>query len=98
MWQTLSMSYKRLTLEEKERIPSLLNQGKSNQEISLDLKRPHTTISKELKRCVTKYEYSPSKAHRHAGRLAPKRVRKRILDKHPEIFEEVFIPFIKNKV
>lgn len=84
------MSYKRLTIEERERIHALVNQGKSNRQISLDLKRSHTTIAKELKRCGTKYEYSPSKAHKHAGRLAPERGRKRVLETRPEIFEEVF--------
>lgn len=84
------MNYKRLTLEEREQIHALVNQGKTNREISLALNRSHTTISRELKRCGTKYEYSPSKAHKHAGRLAPERGRKRVLDSRPEILEEVF--------
>ncbi|NDB35853.1 MAG: helix-turn-helix domain-containing protein [Flavobacteriia bacterium] len=54
--------YKRLTIEERERIHALVNQGKTNREISSDLDRSHTTISRELKRCGTKYEYLPSKA------------------------------------
>jgi len=84
------MNYKRLSLEERERIHALINQGKSNREIAVDLKRSHTTISRELKRCKTKYDYSPSKAHKQAVRLAPERGRKRLLDSCPEIFEEVF--------
>lgn len=84
------MSYKRLTLEERERIHALLNQGKSNREIAVDLNRSHTTISRELKRCGTKYEYSPSKAQKQANKNAPERGRKRILDIRPEVFKEVF--------
>jgi IS30 family transposase len=51
------MKYKRLTLEEREKIHALVNQGKTNQEISLVLNRSHTTISRELKPCGTKFEY-----------------------------------------
>ena len=60
------MKYKRLTIEEREQIHALVNQGKSNREIAISLKRSHTTISKELKRCGTKYEYSPTKADKKA--------------------------------
>lgn len=84
------MKYKRLSLDERERIHALVNQGKSNREISLALNRSHTTISKELRRCGTKFEYSPSKAHSHARGLNPERGRKRILDSRPHVLEEVF--------
>jgi IS30 family transposase len=67
--------YKRLTLEEREKIHALVNQGKSNREISAELERSHTTISRELRRCGTKFEYSPSKAQTNAGGKAPLRER-----------------------
>lgn len=84
------MKYKRLTLEERERILALVNQGKTNREISLDLSRSHTTISRELRRCGTRFEYSPSKAHSNARHLDPERGRKRIIDSRPQLLEEVF--------
>ena len=81
--------YKRLTIEERERIHALVNQGKTNREISSDLDRSHTTISRELKRCGTKYEYSPSKAHKKARGRDTLRGRKQIVDVRPEVFQEV---------
>ena len=63
------MNYRRLTIEEREKIHALVNQGQSNREIAETLNRSHTTISRELKRCKTRFEYSSSKAHTHAGRL-----------------------------
>jgi IS30 family transposase len=83
------MKYKRMTLEEREQIHALVNQGKSNREISATLNRSHTTISKELRRCGTKYEYSPSKAHKQARGKDPQRGRGRIIDTRPEVFHEV---------
>lgn len=83
------MNYKRLSLEEREKIHALVNQGKTNREISLIINRSHTTVLKELRRCGTRFEYSPSKAHSHARGLDPKRGRKRILDSRPQVFEEV---------
>lgn len=82
------MKYKRLTLEEREMILALVNQGKTNREIAHTLNRSHSTISRELKRCPTKYEYSPSKAHKNARRCDPLRGRKRILDSRPEVLGE----------
>jgi transposase, IS30 family len=82
------MKYKRLTLEEREKIFALVNQGKTNREISLVLKRSHTTISRELKRCGTKFEYSPSKADSKARKEDPKRGRKKIADSRFEVLEE----------
>ncbi|MBM3207737.1 MAG: helix-turn-helix domain-containing protein [Chlamydiae bacterium] len=57
------MNYRRLTIEKREKIHALVNQGKSNREINETLNRSHTTISGELKRCKTRFEYSPSKAY-----------------------------------
>lgn len=83
------MKYKRMTLEEREQIFALVNQGKSNREISIAVGRSHTTISKELRRCGGKYEYSPSKAHRLARGKDPLRGRRRIIDVRPEVFQDV---------
>jgi IS30 family transposase len=81
--------YKRLTLEEREKIHALVNQGKSNRQISAELKRSHTTISRELRRCGTKFEYSPSKAQKKTRGKAPLRGRKKLIDIRPEVFDEV---------
>lgn len=83
------MKYKRLTLEEREQIFALVHQGKTNREISIALNRSHTTISKELRRCGTKFEYSPSKAQKKARGSDTLRGRKRIIDARPEVFQEV---------
>jgi len=34
-----------------------------------ELNRSHTTISRELKRCKTRFAYSPSREHIHVVRL-----------------------------
>jgi len=81
--------YKRLTLEEREQIFALVNQGKSNRDISIILERSHTTIAKELKRCGTKFEYSPSKAHKQARGKDFLRGQKQIINERPEVFQEV---------
>jgi len=90
------MNYTRLTIEEREKILVLVNQGKSNREIAEALNRSHTTISRELKRCKTRFEYSPSKAHIHAGRLSPQRGRKPIIDTRPEVWYEAVKKLIED--
>jgi len=90
------MSYKRLSLEERERILALVNQGKTNREIAHILDRSHSTICRELKRCGTKFTYSPSKAHKHARRKDPFRGRKRILDDRPDILADVYEKLFKK--
>ena len=82
-------TYKRLTLEEREQIHALVNQGKTNRAISLTLNRSHTTISRELKRCGTKFEYSPSKADKKARKNDSLRGREQIADSRPEVLQEV---------
>ena len=63
---------------------------KANQaEIAVELNLSHTTISRELKRCNTRFEYSPSKAHAHAIRLIPQRGRKPIIYTRLEVWYEV---------
>jgi len=83
------MKYSRMTIEEREQIFALVNQGKTNRQIAEAVNRAHTTISKELRRCGTKFEYSPSKAHKQARGKDPFRGRKRIIDFRPEVFREV---------
>lgn len=85
-----------MTLEERERIFALLNQGKTNREIAAAVNRSHTTISKELRRCGTKFEYSPSKADKKARKSNPLRGRKRIIDCRPEVFYEVLEQLFKK--
>lgn len=90
------MNYRRLSIEEREKIHALVNQGESNREIAEALNRSHTTISRELKRCKTRFEYSPSKAHIHAGRLAPQRGRKPIINTRPEVWYEAVKKLIED--
>jgi len=85
-----------MTLEERERIFALVNQGKTNREIATATNRSHTTISKELGRCGTKFEYSPSKAHKKARGKDPLRGRKQIIDSRPEVFREVLEQLFKK--
>lgn len=84
------MKYLRLDIEEREKIYALVNQGKSVREIAKALNRSHSTISRELKRCGSKLEYSPSKAQKKAGKQEKEKGRKKILDIRPEVFEAVF--------
>ena len=90
------MKYQRLTLEDREQIHALVNQGKSNREIAASLDRSHTTILRELRRCKTRFEYSPSKAHAHAGRLSPSRGRKPIIDIRPEVWYEAVKKLVED--
>ena len=90
------MKYTRLTIEERERILALVNQGKSNRDIALAINRSHTTIARELRRCKTRFEYSPSKAHAHAGRLTPSRGRKPIIDIRPEVWYEAVKKLVED--
>ena len=90
------MKYTRLTLEEREQIHALVNQGKSNREIATALNRSHTTITRELRRCKTRFEYSPSKAHTHASRISPSRGRKSIIDTRPEVWHEAMKKLIED--
>ena len=92
----MSMKYTRLTIEERETIHALVNQGKTNREIASELKRSHTTIARELKRCRTRLEYSPSKAHTHAGRLLPSRGRKPIIDIRPQVWYEAIQKLVED--
>jgi len=90
------MKYKRLSIEEREQILALVNQGKSNREIAESIQRSHSTICRELKRCGTKYEYSPTKAHQKARKKDDLRGRKRIIDSRPEAFEKALEKLFKK--
>lgn len=82
------MNYKRLSIEDREKIHILINQGKSNRMIAEELDRSHTTIAREVSRFRTRFEYSPSKAHELASRLKPKTGRKLLAKIRPELWEE----------
>mgnify|MGYP002633389915 CR=1 FL=1 len=90
------MKYKRLSLEEREQIHALINQGKTNREVATVLNRAHSTVSRELKRCKTKFEYSPSKAHKHARGKDPERGRRKIFDIQPELLLKVYDQLIQH--
>lgn len=90
------MKYTRLTIEEREKIHALVNQGMSNRVIASELNRSHTTIARELRRCRTRFEYSPSKAHTHASKLSPSRGRKPIIDIRPEVWYEAVKKLVED--
>lgn len=50
------MSYKNLTLNEKNKIEVLNKEGYSSRRIAKILGFHHSTIARELKRCDTEYE------------------------------------------
>jgi IS30 family transposase len=66
------MNYKRLSIDDREKIHILINQGKSNGMIAEELDRSHSIIAGELSRFKARFEYSPSKAHELASRLKSK--------------------------
>jgi len=74
------MHYTRLTIEEREKIHVLVNQGKSSREIAKNLKRSHSTVSREVLKFLTRFEYSLSKAHQKAGKEIAKRGRRPLRD------------------
>lgn len=88
--------FTRLSLEEREQIFALVNQGKTNRQIASLLNRANSTINREIQRCGSKESYSPSKAHKLVEKESPKRGRKRILDDRPDVLKEVFEHLFKN--
>lgn len=74
----------------------MINQGKSNREIALEIKRSHTTVARELRRFKTRFEYSPSKAERHANKLSPSRGRKPIINTRPEVWYEAVQKLVED--
>ena len=90
------MSYKKLSIEEREAIHALVNQGMSNRAIGRELNRSHSTISRELKRCGSKYNYSPTRANNQARKNFANRGRKKLLYSKPEAIEEMWGRLIKK--
>ena len=60
--------FKHLTKHERDRLAVLKGQGKSLREIARILGRPHSTLSRELKRNSRKKSYLPHKAQERAVR------------------------------
>ena len=85
-----------MTLEEREKVHALLNQGRTNREIASELKRSHTTIAREFKRSKTRFEYSPSKAHESANKLSFARGRKSIIDTRPEVWYDAMKKLVED--
>lgn len=85
------MKYRHLNLEEREKLYGLKGQGMSLRDIGKELKRDHTSISRELKRNIKygveyfKNEYLPCKAQGLADKRSVKQHYKAPL-KNPEIF------------
>ena len=50
------MSYKRLTLNERNKIEVLNKEGYSSRRLAKFLECHHSTVARELKRCNTEYE------------------------------------------
>jgi IS30 family transposase len=84
------MSYKRLSLEEREAIARGVSAGKSLKDTALELNRAVSTVSRELARHHPSRQadepYSPSTAHRNASETARRAHRRPIaIDEHPEL-------------
>jgi len=80
------VSFKHLSLDEREVLYGMLLLGISLRKIALKLGRPHSTLSRELKK-NTKWgnKYLPCLAQTHAKRVGDRQRYKAPL-KHPEIF------------
>jgi IS30 family transposase len=89
-------THTKLTIEEREQIYLLVNQGKSNREIAEALNRSHTTVARELARFRTRYDYSLTKVESHVRRQAPKRGRKPIIELRPEVWDEAIRKLIHD--
>lgn len=89
----MGKQYKQLTLEERERIYALKEQGKSYRAIGAILRRNHRTIAREYKRNRHKgQEYIPCKAHKISKKRA---IRQRT--KAPLKNQEVFL-YVRDKL
>ena len=80
------MKYKHLSLEEREILYAMREQGKSFREVSKLLNRSHTTLSREYRRNAPYLdgEYIPARAHNRYLKRSAKQRRKAPL-KSPEI-------------
>jgi IS30 family transposase len=61
------MTYKHLTINEREKIQELVWEKRSLRYIAIQLNRPVSTISREMKRnCPKRRKYTPRSAHERA--------------------------------
>ena len=79
------MSYKHLTIKEREILMFLRAKGLSIRAVALRLGRNPSTISRELKRCAG--NYSPSKADNDYHQKRQNCHKKRLLDSHPQLLK-----------
>ncbi len=77
-----------LTMEERDRIAQLKQQGADQKEIARALNRSPSTISRELRRNRTRGEYFAAQAQERARRRRPERPITRKMD-HPQINQTV---------
>jgi len=90
------MKHKPLVIEEREQIFGYLQQNKGTREIGRLLKRPHSTISREITRAGGKSSYIPSRADLAAKHRKMRCGRKKIVDSRPEALQEVFAKLVKS--
>ena len=81
------MSYKHLTIKEREILMFLRAKGLSIRAVALRLGRNPSTISRELKRCAG--NYSPSKADNDYHQKRQNCHKKRLLDSHPQLRRQI---------
>lgn len=81
------MSYKHLTIKEREMLMLLRAKGLSIRAVALRLGRNPSTISRELKRCAG--HYSPSKAENDYHQKRKNCHKKRLLDSHPQLRRQI---------
>lgn len=81
------MSYKHLTIKEREILMFLRTKGLSIRAVALRLGRNPSTISRELKRCAG--NYSPSKADNDYHQKRQNCHKKRLLDSHPQLRRQI---------
>ena len=86
-FEVSGMSYKHLTIKEREILMFLRAKGLSIRAVALRLGRNPSTISRELKRCAG--NYSPSKADNDYHQKRQNCHKKRLLDSHPQLRRQI---------
>ncbi len=86
-FEVSGMSYKHLTIKEREILMFLRTKGLSIRAVALRLERNPSTISRELKRCAG--NYSPSKADNDYHQKRQNCHKKRLLDSHPQLRRQI---------
>ena len=81
------MSYKHLTIKEREMLMFLRAKRLSIRAVALRLGRNPSTISRELKRCAG--HYSPSKEENDYHQKRKNCHKKRLLDSHPQLRRQI---------